>query len=62
MTVSEVARKFVEKINAHDTEGLVSLMTADHVFIDSLGKKVERLQSRLDGRTTSKWFPITGLS
>jgi ketosteroid isomerase-like protein len=42
MTISEVARNFVEKINAHDTEGLLSLMTLDHVFIDSLGNKVER--------------------
>ncbi|MGP8125890.1 MAG: nuclear transport factor 2 family protein [Nitrososphaerales archaeon] len=39
---SEVAEKFVDRINAHDVDGLVSLMSADHVFIDSLGDKVAR--------------------
>lgn len=41
-TNSEVAQKFVEKINAHDVDGLVALMTADHVFTDSLGNKSTR--------------------
>jgi len=34
---SEVALRFVERINAHDPKGLVSLMTRDHTFTDSLG-------------------------
>jgi ketosteroid isomerase-like protein len=42
MTDSRVALKFVEKINAHDADGLAALMTADHVFIDSLGERVSR--------------------
>lgn len=42
MTNSEVAQRFVEKINAHDLGGLVALMTADHVFVDSLGSKFTR--------------------
>ena len=33
----ELALGFVAKINAHDVDGLVALMTADHVFVDSLG-------------------------
>lgn len=41
-TNSEVAQKFVEKINAHEVGGLVALMTADHVFIDSLGNRFTR--------------------
>jgi peptidase E/ketosteroid isomerase-like protein len=29
--------KFIEMINAHDVEGLLELMSDDHVFIDSMG-------------------------
>ncbi len=29
---------FVEKINAHDVEGLADLMSEDHLFVDSLGR------------------------
>jgi ketosteroid isomerase-like protein len=32
-----VARRFVDRINAHDLEGIVALLTADHRFVDSLG-------------------------
>src|SRR5208337_3660010 len=39
---SEVVEKFVDRINAHDVDGLVALMSADHVFIDSLGNKFAR--------------------
>ncbi len=28
---------FVEKINAHDVEGLADLMSENHLFVDSLG-------------------------
>src|SRR5580704_10112901 len=33
---ADVAMAFVGKINDHDVDGLVALMTPDHVFIDSL--------------------------
>ena len=39
--------EFVRCINAHDPKGIVSLCTADHIFIDSLGSQVlgrERLE------------------
>jgi ketosteroid isomerase-like protein len=39
---SEVVEKFVDRINAHDVDGLVALMSADHVFIDSLGNRFVR--------------------
>ena len=32
-----VARRFVERVNAHDLAGIVALLTADHRFVDSLG-------------------------
>ena len=42
MTDSDVARKFVGMINEHDLDGLVALMTDDHVFVDSLGIRFSR--------------------
>ncbi|MFZ3218310.1 MAG: nuclear transport factor 2 family protein [Candidatus Acidiferrales bacterium] len=36
-TPTDVAMAFVAKINAHDVDGLVALMTPDHVFVDALG-------------------------
>ncbi len=33
---------FVGRINAHDLDGLVSLMAKDHIFIDSLGNQSAR--------------------
>src|SRR5579863_3849687 len=32
----DVAMAFVTKINEHDVDGLVALMTPDHVFVDAL--------------------------
>lgn len=32
---------FIERINAHDADKLVELMTDDHVFVDSLGGEVQ---------------------
>ena len=33
-------KKFVARINAHDSSGIIALCTTDHVFIDSLGSKL----------------------
>ena len=44
--------EFVRRINAHDPKGIVSLCTADHIFIDSLGSQVsshERLEQAWTG-------------
>ncbi|HEY4354803.1 MAG TPA: nuclear transport factor 2 family protein [Acidobacteriaceae bacterium] len=40
-TSREVFSHFIEAINKHDVDAIVSLMAADHVFIDSLGHRVE---------------------
>ena len=37
MTPLDVARSFVDRINARDVDGLAALMTDDHRFVDSLG-------------------------
>lgn len=37
----EVILTFLERINQHDVDGLVNLMSEDHVFIDSLGNRFQ---------------------
>ena len=44
--------KFVERINARDTAGILALCTPDHVFIDSLGSTLsghEQLEQAWSG-------------
>jgi ketosteroid isomerase-like protein len=41
MNPEEVFMLFVMAVNRHDTEALTSLMAADHIFIDSLGRRAE---------------------
>jgi ketosteroid isomerase-like protein len=49
MSAVELARLFVERINAHDPDGLAALLTADHRFIDSLGAESTGRQSLREG-------------
>jgi len=52
MTAKETILAFVEKINRHDPQGIVSLMTENHIFIDSGGNRVEgrgKMQSAWQG-------------
>jgi SnoaL-like domain len=49
MSPQKVAEQFVTAINAHDVERLVSLMTSDHRFIDSLGAVVEGRDAMREG-------------
>jgi ketosteroid isomerase-like protein len=46
---TDTFERFVAAINSHDVEALVSLMTADHLFIDSLGNKAEGAESMRAG-------------
>ncbi len=32
--------QFIERINAHDVDGLCALMTQDHLFVDSIGSTI----------------------
>ena len=41
MTSVDIFTKFAAAINDHDIEALTALMTADHVFVDSWGQRVE---------------------
>lgn len=47
MTAEKIVLAFVDKINQHDPEGLVTLMAEDHLFIDSEGKKVQGKEKML---------------
>ncbi len=37
---SEIVGQWIDRINAHDVDGVVRLMTDDHLFIDGLGQAV----------------------
>jgi ketosteroid isomerase-like protein len=37
----DVVLTFLEKINQHDVDGLVSLMSEAHLFVDSMGSRVQ---------------------
>jgi ketosteroid isomerase-like protein len=37
MSDAAIVRAFIERINAHDVDGLSACLTEDHRFIDSLG-------------------------
>lgn len=41
LTAIETFRQFATAINSHDVNTLTALMTPDHVFVDSLGNRVQ---------------------
>jgi ketosteroid isomerase-like protein len=45
----EAFERFVAAINVHDIEALTSLMTADHLFVDSVGNRVQGADSMRTG-------------
>ena len=58
MTSRETALAFVDRINAHDLEGLASLMSDDHTFIDAHGHQVVGKQQMIVGwQAYLDWFP-----
>jgi len=57
-TVIDVALAFVERINCHDVDGLVALMTEDHCFVDGLGQTVRGRKPMEKGWVSYfGWFP-----
>ena len=38
---SEVLKRWLAAINAHDVSAVATLMAEDHVFVDSLGNRVQ---------------------
>jgi hypothetical protein len=41
LSSTETFKKFVAAINGHDVAALITLMTPDHLFVDSLGNRVQ---------------------
>ncbi len=49
---------FIDRINAHDVEGLAELMSDDHTFIDAHGNQVSGKKKMTAGwRGYFEWFP-----
>jgi hypothetical protein len=54
----DVALAFVAKINSHDVNGVVELMTGDHVFVDALGSTFRGAEQMRQGwKAYFTWFP-----
>ena len=54
----ETILAFIDRINAHDVDGLGELMSADHRFIDALGNEVQGREKMIAGwRGYFEWFP-----
>jgi ketosteroid isomerase-like protein len=45
MTSAEIFRLFATAINRRDIQALTALMTADHVFVDSSGQRVQGVEA-----------------
>jgi len=49
---------FIDRINAHDVDGLAELMSDDHIFIDAHGNEVVSKEKMIAGwRRYFEWFP-----
>jgi ketosteroid isomerase-like protein len=56
--MKEPVLAFIERINAHDLEGLAVLMSDDHTFIDAHGNQVSGRGKMIAGwRGYFEWFP-----
>ena len=45
MNSAEIVKQWLTAINSHDVIALTTLMAADHVFVDSLGNRVQGAKS-----------------
>jgi ketosteroid isomerase-like protein len=58
MTDKQTILAFIDRINAHDVDGLDELMSDDHTFIDALGNEVVGREKMTVGwRAYFEWFP-----
>jgi len=59
MTNKDTVFAFIDRINAHDVDGLAELMTDDHRFIDAHGNEVVGREKMTAGwRGYFEWFPV----
>ena len=58
MTSKQTILAFIDRINAHDAEGLGELMSDDHTFIDAHGNQVGGRDKMVPGWSGYfAWFP-----
>lgn len=58
MSDKQTILAFMERINAHDVEGVAALMSDDHTFIDAHGNQVSDKEQMIAGwRAYFEWFP-----
>ena len=58
MTNKQTILTFIERINAHDVEGLGALLSDDHTFIDAHGNQVSGKEKMIAGwHGYFAWFP-----
>jgi ketosteroid isomerase-like protein len=56
--MKETILAFIDRINAHDAEGLGEFMSDDHTFIDAHGNQVSGREKMIPGwRGYFAWFP-----
>jgi hypothetical protein len=56
--MKETVLTFIDRINAHDVEGLAALMSDDHTLIDAHGNQVSGREKMIaGGRGYFEWFP-----
>lgn len=58
MTLKQTILAFIDRINAHNADGLGDLMNDDHTFIDAHGNQVSGKEKMIAGwRAYFEWFP-----
>jgi ketosteroid isomerase-like protein len=59
----QVVLSFLDRINAHDVDGICTLMTQDHTFVDGLGNKFSGVENLRKGWASYfSWFPDYAVS
>ena len=53
----KVALGFVEAINSHDVDRIISFMSDDHIFIDAYGNRESKGSLEEGWKTYFNWFP-----
>ena len=53
----KVALGFVDAINAHDVDRIISFMSDDHIFIDAYGNRENKDSLQAGWKKYFEWFP-----
>ncbi len=59
----QIVLSFLDRINGHDVEGICSLLSSDHIFVDGLGNKFSGIENLHKGWASYfNWFPDYAIS